>query len=331
MYKSILRPLLFLIDPERIHRQLVSVLKLYRHIPFIRVWMHHTCTHQAPYQWNKLVLTNRIGLSAGFDKAGEVFSELADFGFGFIELGTVTPSPQQGNPSPRIFRLPKCDSLISRTGFNNPGVDKFRENLHRHKKRDCLIGININKNPQSEGQTAVSDFSNLFLALYNDADYFTLNWGSIDAELFTDVLEALTHYRKNHVEKRPVFIKLPADITEETMTKVIGLATQYGIEGFIATGPTMDRTNLHSYTKEELDTIGAGGVSGKGIGNKSLNVVKYLRTHCDKNMLIIGAGGIMSPDDAKRMAEAGADLVQIYSAFIYSGPSIVKRIAKEIN
>lgn len=331
MYKSILRPLLFLIDPEKIHRQLISFLKLYRHIPFIRIWMHRTCTHQAPYQWNNLVLRNRIGLSAGFDKAGEVFSELADFGFGFIELGTVTPSPQQGNPAPRIFRLPKCESFISRTGFNNPGIDKFRENLHRHKKRDCLIGVNINKDSRSEGQAAISDFSNLFLTLYNDVDYFTLNWGSIDAGLFANVLEVLVNYRENHVEKRPIFIKLPADIPEEAMIKVIKLATQYGIEGFIATGPTMDRTNLQPYTEKELAAIGAGGISGKGIGNKSLNAVKFLRTHCDKNMLIIGAGGIMSPDDAKRMIEAGADLVQIYSAFIYSGPAVVKKIAKEIN
>lgn len=331
MYKSIIRPLLFLSNPEKVHRQLFSFLKLYRHIPFMRAWMCHAYKYSAPYQWNDLILINRIGLSAGFDKAAEAFDELSDFGFGFIELGTVTPSPQKGNPSPRIFRLPKCNSLVSRTGFNNPGIKRFKERLNHFKKRNCLIGININKDPLSEKEKAIDDFANLFVALYDDADYFTLNWGSIDTELFANVLQTLTYFRKDLTRKRPIFIKLPADISEEGMIEAIALATRYDTEGFIATGPTTDRSQLQPYTPKEVDAIGAGGISGKGIGNKSLNAVKFLRTHSGKNMLIIGAGGIMSPDDARRMVDAGADLIQIYSAFIYSGPSIVKKIAKEIN
>ena len=331
MYKSIVRPLLFLSNPEKTHRQLFAFLKLYRYIPFINGWMRHIYTYPAPYQWNNLTWVNRVGLSAGFDKAAEVTGELSSFGFGFIELGTVTPSPQKGNPRPRIFRLPACDSLISRTGFNNPGLSKFQKNLHRYKNKHCLIGININKDPHSEGQTTIDDFTNLFRALYNDTDYFTLNWDSVDEESFAAVLKALTNYRKECREKRLIFIKLPADIAEEGMAKAIELATQYGTEGFIATGPTMDRSKLRPYSKKGLDAIGPGGVSGKGIGNKSLDAVKYLRTHSNGNMLIIGAGGIMSPDDAKKMIAAGADLIQIYSAFIYSGPGIVKKIAKEIN
>lgn len=331
MYKQIIRPLLFLLSPERIHSLLLSVLRCYGHLPFVRSWIrrHYKATDKQLI-WNQLVFKSRIGLSAGFDKGAEVFNELADFGFGFIEVGTVTPDKQPGNPQPRIFRLPKADSLISRTGFNNPGLDVVKHNL-ASKTDACLLGININKNPQSEKEEAVNDFLRLYAGLYNRADYFTLNWGSIESTLMHKVLEVLTAFRKKQKNYRPILLKIPADITPEGMDAVLNCIQTYRLQGVIATGPTMDRSNLSPYTSAQLETIGAGGVSGKGIGEKSVQVVKYLRTHSEKGMLIIGAGGVMTPEDARKMLTAGANLIQIYSSFIYEGPVIVKNMIKSIH
>lgn len=331
MYKQIIRPLLFLLNPERVHSLLLSALQCYGHLPFVRsrVRRYYKATDKQ-LVWNQLVFKNRIGLSAGFDKGAEVFNELADFGFGFIEVGTVTPDGQPGNPKPRIFRLPKAASLISRTGFNNPGLDIVKRNLE-NKTDAYLLGININKNPQSEKEEAVNDFLRLYAGLYGLADYFTLNWGSIEVTLMHKVLETLTAFRSKQKIYRPILLKVPADITTEGMNAVLNCIQTYRLQGVIATGPTMDRSNLSPYTTARLEAIGAGGVSGKGIGNKSIEAVKYLRSHSEKGMLIIGAGGVMSPEDARQMLAAGANLIQIYSAFIYEGPAIVKNMIKAIH
>ena len=331
MYKQIIRPLLFLLNPERVHSLLLSALQCYGHLPFVRsrVRRYYKATDKQ-LVWNQLVFKNRIGLSAGFDKGAEVFNELADFGFGFIEVGTVTPDGQPGNPKPRIFRLPKAASLISRTGFNNPGLDIVKRNLE-NKTDAYLLGININKNPQSEKEEAVNDFLRLYAGLYGLADYFTLNWGSIEVTLMRKVLETLTAFRSKQKIYRPILLKVPADITTEGMDAVLNCIQTYRLQGVIATGPTMDRSNLSPYTTARLEAIGAGGVSGKGIGNKSIEAVKYLRSHSEKGMLIIGAGGVMTPEDAKQMLAAGANLIQIYSAFIYEGPAIVKNMIKAIH
>lgn len=331
MYKQIIRPLLFLLNPERVHSLLLSALQCYGHLPFVRsrVRRYYKATDKQ-LVWNQLVFKNRIGLSAGFDKGAEVFNELADFGFGFIEVGTVTPNGQPGNPKPRIFRLPKAASLISRTGFNNPGLDIVKRNLE-NKTDAYLLGININKNPQSEKEEAVNDFLRLYAGLYGLADYFTLNWGSIEVTLMRKVLETLTAFRSKQKIYRPILLKVPADITTEGMDAVLNCIQTYRLQGVIATGPTMDRSNLSPYTTARLEAIGAGGVSGKGIGNKSIEAVKYLRSHSEKGMLIIGAGGVMTPEDARQMLAAGANLIQIYSAFIYEGPAIVKNMIKAIH
>lgn len=331
MYKQIIRPLLFLLNPERVHSLLLSALQCYGHLPFVRsrVRRYYKATDKQ-LVWNQLVFKNRIGLSAGFDKGAEVFNELADFGFGFIEVGTVTPDGQPGNPKPRIFRLPKAASLISRTGFNNPGLDIVKRNLE-NKTDAYLLGININKNPQSEKEEAVNDFLRLYAGLYGLADYFTLNWGSIEVTLMRKVLETLTAFRSKQKIYRPILLKVPADITTEGMDAVLNCIQTYRLQGVIATGPTMDRSNLSPYTTARLEAIGAGGVSGKGIGNKSIEAVKYLRSHSEKGMLIIGAGGVMTPEDARQMLAAGANLIQIYSAFIYEGPAIVKNMIKAIH
>lgn len=328
MYK-IVRALLFRMKAEHAHDFLVRVLTYYRYLPFLRNWVrhHYQVDRKSDVIVNGIHFKNRVGLSAGFDKAGVCFDELADFGFGFLELGTITVHPQPGNPKPRIFRLPKDESLISRTGFNNPGLKKFEENLQQ-RTGNYVVGVNINRDPASEGKDAVADFLYQFQALYNHADYFTINWGSLDAALFEEVLQSLKDYRSGEAVSRPVFIKLPADIEAAVLEQVIDLAHRMDVDGFIATGPTMNRSNLTHYSPGELEKIGPGGVSGKGIGNRSADVVRYLRAHETKHFTIIGAGGIMTEQDVEIMRRAGADLIQIYSAFIYSGPGIVKKMVE---
>ncbi len=326
MYKSIIRPFLFRMEPERAHRFIFSLLKFSNYIPFFRAAMRSRYQYEEEQLICKgIVCKNRIGLSAGMDKGAEVFNELADYGFGFIEVGTVTPDACGGNPRPRIFRLPKYDSLIARTGFNNPGLKVVKERL-AHKVGRVTLGVNINKNPQSAGKQAVDDFLYLFVEFYSRADYFTINWGSLDSPLMEQVLAALVEKRASMPIRRPILLKLPGDITQEGMDAVLDVIARHGLDGVIATGPTMDRSQLRRYTEAELKAIGAGGVSGKGMGLKSYFAVDYLRKHGGPDLLIIGAGGVMTPADAERMIRMGADFVQIYSAFIYEGPGIVSKM-----
>lgn len=331
MYTQIIRPLLFHLDAEHVHDLIIRFFRFYRYLGPLRSLVRRCChTQPADITVCGIHLKNRIGLSAGFDKNGAYFDELADFGFGFLELGTVTVHPQPGNPKPRIFRLPQDESLISRTGFNNIGLKQFQANLKRHRHGRYVIGVNINRDPKSEGKDAEADFLYLFQALYPSVSYFTLNWGSVNDTLFAGVLKLLNDYRKSEKKHRPIFIKLPADLPPEEIGKVMEMADANDIEGFIATGPTMKRDRLPHYTKEELDKIGPGGVSGRGIGTSSYDTVRYLRAHEIRPLVIIGAGGIMNKEDALLMRRAGADLIQIYSAFIYSGPCVIKRMIRYI-
>lgn len=330
-YKRIIRPLLFKIEPEQVHHLLVNGLKCYRHLSPIRSGIRKKYHTYKPFSYKNIVFPNRIGLAAGFDKEAAVFDELADFGFGFIEIGTVTPHPFDGNPGPRIFRLIDDESLISRTGFNNPGLEIVLDRIKEIPKRNYRLGVNINKDATSTtSEQIVADFSLLFDSFYPFVDYFTLNWGSIDAADFEAVLAQLANLREAKPENKCLFIKLPADIPEATLDTVIALAQRYHVDGFIATGPTMDRSNLSSTARTEADKIGAGGLSGKGIGAKSVHVVRYIKSKTQEQFLIIGAGGIMTSQDAKSMLEAGADLLQVYSTFIYNGPNAILELNKSI-
>lgn len=220
MYNLIIRPLLFCIDPEKVHRMLLSWLKFYRYLFPVRACVRGYSRVSDPFSYGHLQFKNRIGLSAGFDKNAEAFDELADFGFGFLEVGTVTPDSQSGNPSPRIFRLVDDESLISRTGFNNCGVDAVRQHIRKYRKHSYVLGVNINKNPLSTGDQIIKDFESTFIHLYDCVDYFTLNWGSIDNDLFAMVLEKLTIFRQAANKRCSIFIKLPADIDEKALDTV---------------------------------------------------------------------------------------------------------------
>ncbi len=330
MYNLIVRPLLFRIEPEKVHKMLLSGLRFYHYLFPVRACVRRYYKVIQPLSHGTLRFKNRVGLSAGFDKNGGAFDELADFGFGFLEVGTVTPDAQSGNPSPRIFRLVEDESLISRTGFNNPGVDIVLQRIKKYRKHSYVLGVNINKNPLSTDEQVVRDFERVFTHLYDYVDYFALNWGSIEGESFAKVLENLTALRQAANKAPAIFIKLPADVEKKSLDVAIALAYKYSIEGFIATGPTMNHAGLHQTTATDLEKIGNGGVSGRGIGKKSQEVVRYLSEHVHPDFLIIGAGGVMTAEDAADMISQGADLVQIYSAFVYSGPSVVRKIGKKL-
>lgn len=329
MYQSI-RPWLFRIDAEKAHNQIITLLHLYRHLSPARSLTRRLHDPKAnPFQWKNLTFKNRVGLSAGFDKEASCFDELSDWGFGFIEVGTVTPEKVAGNPSPRIFRLPEDNALVSRTGFNNPGKDIFLKNLQRKQKGKYILGININTNHPNEVKQAQAEIADLYQTFSEYADYYTINWGSMPAEILSAVLITLLPQKQIH--HKPVFLKLPADVPIEKLDEIIAFANQHHIDGFIATGPTQDRSLLIHSSKAEIEQVGAGGISGLPVIHKSIEVVGYLSAHAPKEMLIIGAGGIITPLEATSMLKAGAHLVQIYSAFIYKGPGIVKQIAEACN
>lgn len=331
MYKRFIRPSLFKKDPETIHKDLIKAVKNCGQFTLVRNIIKHLyyAENSVTYHWKGLKFKNKIGLSAGFDKDASAYNELAMFGFGFIEIGTVTPHRNQGNPLPRIFRMEKCNSLISRTGFNNPGAEVIEKRLQKNHHH-CIVGININKDPDTPEEFAATDFLSVFKRLYTFGDYFTVNWGSISSEAMQQVLETLTFFRNKQDKYRPILIKLPADITEEAMNFAIAMAQTYQTDGYVATGPTMDHSTLSCYTEKELNKIGIGGVSGKALTFKALKIVCSLREKVGNNTLIIGSGGIMNADDARRMKEAGANLIQIYSAFIYEGPGVIRKMAHTI-
>lgn len=326
MYKAIIRPCLFCIDAEKIHNQLVSIFHLYRHMVPVRgiVRSVYRAKDVTPFSWQHLTFANRIGLSAGFDKEASCFDELSDFGFGFIEVGTITPASVSGNPSPRVFRLPKDRALISRTGFNNPGKAIVLQNLKHKKEGKYILGININTNHPADEVLAVAELTDLYVSFGKYADYYTLNWGSISPEILGSALAA---FAKEKIQK-PVFLKLPADVPLDKINDIIEFARKHHIGGFIATGPTQDRSLLVHSTQQEITEVGAGGISGTPVLQKSREVVKYLAAHAPKEMLIIGAGAVTTAEEATSMLQAGAHLVQIYSAFIYEGPGIVKQMVK---
>lgn len=330
MYQTFIRPLLFALSPEKIHGLTFVGLKGYRHLGLLRRRLR--CYHQVgdPLKYQTLHFPNRIGLSAGYDKEGEVFDELADLGFGFLEIGTVTPSPQAGNPSPRIFRLARDKSLLSRTGFNNPGVEVVLHRIRRYRTPGYVLGANINKDAVSSGDRAVKDFESVFDKLYPVVDYFTLNWGSVPETEMIQVLERITAIRSAQKESRSIFLKLPADIPTEGLDRALEVARHYALQGFIATGPTKDLSGLSRTSRRRLEQIGTGTVSGRGIGSKSLEVIRYLKSHLNSEMLIVGSGNVMTPEDALAMRTAGADLLEIYSALIDQGPEIVRKMNQKI-
>ncbi len=281
-----------------------------------------------------LKFRNPVGVAAGFDKNGEMTAGLASFGFGFIEIGTVTPLPQSGNPRPRLFRLKKDYSLINRMGFNNKGAEQVKETLKK-RKRDIIVGGNIGKNKNTPIEDSVSDYIKCFQALYNCVDYFVINVSSPntphlrtlkDKEPLNKILTAI-HQINNERENKPVLVKIAPDLSPEQLRDVTGLVKKLGLNGIVATNTTISREGLTT-DPEKIKMAGAGGLSGRPLFSRTLEIIKLLREDLGPGFVIIGVGGISSPGQVIEMLEAGADLIQLYTGFIYEGPGIARILNK---
>lgn len=339
MYKHLLKPILFLLPPEKAHYQTLGIFKKALKIPGLSHLMKSTLGYENTVHEKKLMglsFKNPIGLAAGFDKNGAYIDEMATLGFGFVEVGTVTPKPQPGNPSPRLFRLPKDRALINRMGFNNQGVDVLVGNLANAKKENILIGGNIGKNKDTPNENAFEDYLICFKRLFNHVDYFVVNVSSPNTpglrslqekEPLSKLLLELQQVNHTHESSKPILLKIAPDLSDVQLDDILGIVNDTKIEGIIATNTTISRAGLKT-SSERIDAIGNGGLSGAPMKERATEVIRYLRRNGRKDLIIIGVGGIQTAEDAKEKLAAGADLVQVYTGMIYQGPSIVKNILK---
>lgn len=340
MYKILLKPLFFLFQPETIHHIVFKLIKLLSAIPgisdLIRI-VYVTNDKRLEVIVLGLKFPNPVGLAAGFDKDAKLFDELGNYGFGFIEIGTLTPKAQPGNEKPRMFRLPEDEALINRMGFNNEGVDAAVERLKKRKTK-IIIGGNIGKNKITPNEEAESDYEKCFEALFDHVDYFAVNVSSPntpnlralqDKEPLAKLLTRIKKLNSQKSNPKPILLKIAPDLTNEQLDDIIDIVKETKIDGIIATNTTISREGLRT-EDSRLKTIGAGGLSGKPLTKRSTEVIRYLSTKSNKAFPIIAVGGIHTAEDAIEKLNAGASLVQIYTGFIYEGPGIAKRINKRI-
>ncbi|SFS78715.1 quinone-dependent dihydroorotate dehydrogenase [Lutibacter maritimus] len=340
MYKSVIRPFFFLFDPEKIHHftfSLIKILSKIPGIPFIFRSLFTISDKKLERQLFGLTFKNPVGLAAGFDKNAVLYNELANFGFGFIEIGTVTPKAQAGNPKKRIFRLKADNGLINRMGFNNNGIEAAIEKLKQNKGH-VLIGGNIGKNTTTMPADYTKDYVACFEALHPYVDYFVLNVscpnvGShaklTDKDYLIALITTIQKANATHTNQKPVLLKIAPDLNPVQLDEIIEIVAETKIDGIIASNTSTIREGLKA-SSQQLEAIGNGGLSGKPIKDRSTAVIKYLADKSNKAFPIIGVGGIHTAEDALEKLEAGADLVQIYTGFIYEGPSLAKKINKAI-
>ncbi|MDW7694619.1 quinone-dependent dihydroorotate dehydrogenase [Flammeovirgaceae bacterium SG7u.111] len=339
MYKLV-RPLLFTVDPETIHERIVKFLKTGMKLPLassISQGLYNTSDPILEKEVFGIKFPSPVGLAAGFDKDAKLVDELANLGFGFIEIGTVTPKGQGGNPKPRLFRLPADSGLINRMGFNNGGVEEALERLKKRKSK-VIVGGNIGKNKVTPNENAVDDYIICFNKLFDFVDYFTVNVSSPntpnlrelqDKEPLTNLLNTLQEENNKRENPKPILLKIAPDLTNSQLDDIVEIAETTKISGVIATNTTIDRSKLTT-PAEEVEAIGNGGLSGKPLTKRSTEVIAYLYKKSGKKLKIIGVGGIHTPEDAIEKLEAGASLIQVYTGFIYEGPGFVKALNKGI-
>lgn len=339
MYRYIIRPVLFLIDPEKIHNLVCSLIVAFQKIEWLSAIIRRFFTCDNPVlekQVMGLRFRNPVGVAAGFDKNGIMVDALADFGFGFVEIGTITPLPQPGNPVPRLFRLKKDRALINRMGFNNSGMEFAARSLKR-KRSGTIVGGNIGKNKNTPNENAVQDYLKCFNELYDLVDYVVVNVSSPNTPGLRELQDKgplkiiMQSLQEVNTEKsnKPLLIKIAPDLTNEQLDDISEIIIETKISGIIATNTTLSRAGL--MTRDEIvRSAGEGGLSGNPLFKRSLEVVGYLRKKLGKDRVIIGAGGIMDPEGAAKMMDAGADLIQLYTGFIYEGPGIAKKICNHL-
>lgn len=340
MYRLIIKPIFFLFEPETIHHIVFKLIKFFCRIPGVPALLKSYYVINDERLERKIfgiTFPNPVGLAAGFDKDAKLFDELGYFGFGFIEIGTLTPKAQPGNEKPRMFRLPQDEALINRMGFNNGGVSEAVERLKK-RKTPIIIGGNIGKNKVTPNEEAVNDYEKCFHELVNHVDYFVVNVSSPntpnlralqDKEPLTRLLNRVKELNSKEKQPKPILLKIAPDLTNEQLDDIITIMHETKIDGLIATNTTIDRSNLTT-AKTTVEAIGAGGLSGKPLTKRATEVIRYLSTKSNKAFPIIAVGGIHTGADALEKLNAGATLVQVYTGFIYEGPGIVKRINKEL-
>ncbi|MBN1145062.1 MAG: quinone-dependent dihydroorotate dehydrogenase [Bacteroidales bacterium] len=340
MYKTLFRPLFFLIDAEKVHHVVVFFVKLANRIPGVGLLLRKCFTYRHPVLVTRvagLEFPGKVGMAAGFDKNADFYNDFSVFGFSFVEIGTVTPLAQPGNPKPRLFRLPADRALINRMGFNNKGLDHAVKQL-QSPQRKVLVGGNMGKNTATSNTNAADDYLKCFEALYDVVDYFVVNVSCPnikdldklqDTESLGDILNTIMTARAKKELKKPVFLKISPDLSLKHLDETLELYRKTGLDGIVATNTTTSRTGLIT-SKDRISEIGSGGLSGNPLKERALEMVRYICKQSGNSIPVIASGGILTPADALDMIRAGASLVQVYTGFIYEGPFVVRRIDKAI-
>lgn len=340
IYKLIIRPVLFLFPAESVHHFIMKVLRFAGSVPVLLNLMRNFYIirdKRLEHTVAGIKFPNRVGLAAGFDKDAIAFEELGSLGFGFIEIGTVTPVAQEGNPKPRLFRLPSDKALINRMGFNNSGVKAAAGRLKKRSGK-VIIGGNIGKNKITSNEDAVNDYLVCFRELFPVVDYFVINISSPNTPGLRELqekaplmhlLQTIQKENAGNEKSKPVFLKIAPDLTLTQVDDIIEIAIACKLSGLIIANTTISREELKT-SVEELQEIGAGGLSGLPVLERSTDLVRYVSTKAGKQFAIIASGGINSAQDAKAKIDAGADLVQLYTGFIYEGPNLIKKINRAL-
>jgi dihydroorotate dehydrogenase len=338
MYKGLIRPLLFLMNAEQAHHFTFKTLKVLFQIPGVKAItsLFFGSLKGREKQVMGLHFKNPVGLAAGFDKDAKLYNELSAFGFGFIEVGTLTPKPQDGNPKPRLFRIVEDEAVINRMGFNNGGLDAAALRLAK-KKTDIIIGGNIGKNKVTPNDVATSDYIKGVEALHDVVDYFVVNVSSPNTPNLRELqekepLKALLKEVKAKNEElgaKPLMLKIAPDLTDGQLDDIVGIVNELKLSGVVATNTTISRAGLKA-SQEKVAAMGAGGLSGKILRERSTEVVRYLRNKLSKDIAIVAVGGIFTGKDAKEKLDAGADLVQVWTGFLYEGPAMVRRMLRSL-
>ncbi len=341
LYKTFIRPLLFRFDPEKVHYFVSGSLQFIFRIPGMAA-LAQSFTKVKDVRLEQevfgLKFKNPVGVAAGFDKDARLYGALENLSFGFVEVGTITPESQRGNPKPRLFRLPADGGLINRMGFNNDGLEAAVSRLRKRRKSGVIIGGNLGKNTLTPNAKASDDYVRLFEGLFDVVDYFVVNVSCPnisnlrelqDKDALREILDRLQALNRKKPHSKPVLLKVSPDLNNLQLDEVIQLVSETGIAGVVAVNTTISREQLKSQ-EERVRYIGKGGLSGKPLQNRALEVVRYLSEKSGKAFPIIGVGGIFTAEDALQMLAAGADLVQVYTGFIYEGPFIAKQINKAV-
>lgn len=341
MYKHLIKPILFRFNPETAHNILFRFLSILRHVPFARTIIRAIYRKESPSLEKEVFgirFPNPVGLAGGLDKNGEFYNDMANFGFGFVEIGSLTPLPQDGNAKPRCFRVPGDKAIINRFGINNKGVKNAVEHLKKVRP-EVIVAANISKNTTSINEDAARDYEKGFGLLYDFVDMFVVNISCPnvvgltalqDITFLSEIVDRLLDLRMYYDTYKPILLKVSPDLSHQQLDEIIDYCLRSGIDGIVAGNTTRSRDGITSISKEKIEAIGNGGMSGAPLHEKNLALVRYVHEKSEGKLPIVGVGGIMSPEQAKAMLDAGASLVEIYSGFIYEGPALIKNIIRHL-